>query len=67
MCYSFSFLLYLDLALVLVGLFQESVHFPHLGRNQTLLSPCLSQEGDRSPGSFFLLDLGVDLAHAGVQ
>jgi len=53
MYYSFSFLSYLDLSLVLVRLFQESVHFPCLERNQTLLSPCLSQEWDRRPGLFF--------------
>lgn len=38
----FLFLSYV--ALLLVGLFEESVNFPHLGRNQTFLSPCLSQE-----------------------
>lgn len=57
----FSFLSHLHVALLLVVLFQESVHFPHLERNQTFLSPCLSQEEGTEDLGLLLWDLCVAL------
>lgn len=36
-----------------LGRSRSSVHFSHLGRNQTLLPPFSSEEGDRRPGWLF--------------
>lgn len=56
----FSFLSYLDAALFLVGLFQESIYYSHLGRNQTF-SPCHSQEEGAGHLGLLLGDLCVAL------